>query len=195
MHYGRQSVHVAVMTDSSYVHSGLQGNAMRWRANGCVSAQGLVTNVDLWIDLMQVLDVSLAQFHWVQVPSYTDIAGNAGMHPKVGKSKSLDIDPISTWRSGISGVANGVLGTPLTFLGVPPAQDKCIDAAPGAPTVHCIRNSCSTHSLVVPFPLLLSQTGAGALGVHSRTVLKLLSAYGAPLCHFAPSGPCLSHTF
>ena len=64
------------MTDSSYVHSGLQGNAMRWRANGWVSPQGPVTNVDLWIDLMQVLDVSLAQFCWVKVPSHTDIAGN-----------------------------------------------------------------------------------------------------------------------
>ena len=76
MHFGQQAVQVAVMTDSSYVHSGLQGNAMRWRANGWVSAQGPVTNVDLWIDLMQILDVSLAQFSWVKVPSHAGIPGN-----------------------------------------------------------------------------------------------------------------------
>ena len=76
MHFGHQAVQVAVMTDSSYVHSGLQGNAMRWRANGWVSAQGPVTNVDLWIDLMQILDVSLAQFSWVKVPSHAGIPGN-----------------------------------------------------------------------------------------------------------------------
>ena len=76
MHFGQQAVHVAVMTHSSYVHLGLQGNAMRWRANGWVSAQGPVTNVDLWIDLMQILDVSLAQFSRVKVQSHAGIPGN-----------------------------------------------------------------------------------------------------------------------
>ena len=59
-HFGVQPIKLAIATDSSYVYSE-QGNALCWRSNGWVTAQGPVTNVDLWIQLMELMDQALAQ--------------------------------------------------------------------------------------------------------------------------------------
>ena len=40
----------AVATDSSYVYGGVQGSAIKWRAQQWVTSKGPVLNVDLWID-------------------------------------------------------------------------------------------------------------------------------------------------
>ena len=46
----------AVTTDSSYVYRGVQGSAIKWRAQHWVTNKGPVLNVDLWIEPLELLD-------------------------------------------------------------------------------------------------------------------------------------------
>ena len=41
-----------------------------------MTAQGPVTNVDLWIELMDLIDRSVALLECIKVPSHIGIAGN-----------------------------------------------------------------------------------------------------------------------
>ena len=45
--------------------------AWRWRSAGWVNKQGPVSNVDLWIRLLQLIDFSTLTIRWVKVPSHT----------------------------------------------------------------------------------------------------------------------------
>ena len=74
--YHESTLKVGVCTDSGYVYGGVQGGTLRWRASGWVTAQGPVTNVDLWIVLMDLLDSMRAVWEWIKVPSHVDIPGN-----------------------------------------------------------------------------------------------------------------------
>ena len=56
--YHMTEIKLAVCIDSVYVYGGLQGTTSRWRANGWVTTQGLVTNVDLWMLVMDLLDLA-----------------------------------------------------------------------------------------------------------------------------------------
>ena len=69
-------VKVAVAMDSSYVHGGLQGNALKWQARHWVTGRGSVINVDLWTELLSLLASSIATSVLVKVPSHVDIEGN-----------------------------------------------------------------------------------------------------------------------
>ena len=69
-----QDIKQATATDSAYVFSGLQGTPLRWRANGWVTVHGPVTNVDLWIELMDLIDRSVALVEWIKVPSHIGIS-------------------------------------------------------------------------------------------------------------------------
>ena len=71
-----QLVKVAVAMDSSCVHGGLQGYALKWQAQQWVTGRGPVINVDLWTELLSLLASSVATFVWVKVPSHVDIEGN-----------------------------------------------------------------------------------------------------------------------
>ena len=62
--------------DSQYVYDGLKGAAFRWRAAGWVGQSGPVCNVDLWIQLLELLDNVHATVRWLRVPSHTNIPGN-----------------------------------------------------------------------------------------------------------------------
>ena len=66
----------AVATDSSYVYGGVQGAAIKWRAQQWVTNKGPVLNVDLWIDLLELLDQALASYEWIKVPSHVQMEGN-----------------------------------------------------------------------------------------------------------------------
>ena len=50
----------AVATDFVYVYGGARCSAIRWRAQQWVTAKGPVLNVDMWIDLLELLDASVA---------------------------------------------------------------------------------------------------------------------------------------
>ena len=76
LHYHSRPIKVVICTDSAYVNSGAQGNALKWRANGWVSAQGPVTNVDWWVHLMDLLDRVTLVVDWIKVPSHVDILGS-----------------------------------------------------------------------------------------------------------------------
>ena len=69
-------IKLATATDSSYVYCGGQGSALKWRANSWVTAQGPVTNLDMWIRLMILIDQSKAHLAWIKVPSHTGLQGN-----------------------------------------------------------------------------------------------------------------------
>ena len=66
----------AVATDSSYVFGGVQGAAIRWRLQQWVTGQGPVLNVDLWIELLELLDNAIASYEWIKVPSHVQVEGN-----------------------------------------------------------------------------------------------------------------------
>ena len=73
--FGDRGIKLAVMVDSSYVEDGVQGNALKWRANGWLTVQGPITNMDLWIELMKCLDQAVAAIVWIKVLSHADIPG------------------------------------------------------------------------------------------------------------------------
>ena len=66
----------AVATDSSYVYGGVQGAAIKWRAQQWVTNKGPVLNVDLWIDLLELLDQASASYEWIKVLSHVQTEGN-----------------------------------------------------------------------------------------------------------------------
>ena len=66
----------AVATDSSYVYGGVQGSAIKWQAQHWVTSKGLVLNVDLWIELLKLLDSASASHEWIKVPSHVQVEGN-----------------------------------------------------------------------------------------------------------------------
>ena len=74
--FRHQSIKVAVAMDSSYVHGGLQGNALKWQAQHWVTGRGPVVNVDLWTELLSLLETLAATFVWVKGPSHANIEGN-----------------------------------------------------------------------------------------------------------------------
>ena len=74
--YKHRALSVAVATDSAYVHDGLQGKALQWKAAGWVTARGPGINVDLWDEMLEALVHSTSRFRWVKVPSHVDIAEN-----------------------------------------------------------------------------------------------------------------------
>ena len=114
-YYGMQSIRLAVATDSAYVFSGVQGTALRWRANGWVTAQGPVPNVDQWIDLMNLIDSAVATLEWIKVPSHSGIAGNdrADQLAEEGRKAS----PLYI-------TAGGRVPRPMTPLQTPPQRPQ-----------------------------------------------------------------------
>ena len=76
LHYQFSNLKIVVCTDSSYVHGGLQGGALNWRTSARVTPQGPVTNVDLWITLMNLVDATTVTREWLKVPSHVGSAGN-----------------------------------------------------------------------------------------------------------------------
>ena len=76
LHYHVSKSKVAVCMDFAYVYGGLQGGALRWRANGLSPTQGPCTNVDLRIIFMDLVDSTSATWVWIKVPSQRDILGN-----------------------------------------------------------------------------------------------------------------------
>ena len=66
----------AVAGDSSHLFGGVQGAAIRWRAQQWVTSKGPILNVDLWIELFELLDNALASYEWIQVPSHAQVEGN-----------------------------------------------------------------------------------------------------------------------
>mmetsp|Transcript_24458 Transcript_24458/g.38679 ORF Transcript_24458/g.38679 Transcript_24458/m.38679 type:complete len:133 (+) Transcript_24458:1225-1623(+) len=74
--FGSHNRKIAVAMDSEYVYSGLQGVAARWRQNRWVTASGPVSNVDLWIQLLDPVEASCSILHWVKIPSHAGLRGN-----------------------------------------------------------------------------------------------------------------------
>ena len=61
--FGALNRKIAVAMDSEYVYAGLQGSARRWQQNGLVSAIGPVSNLDLWIQLLDLIASSTTIFN------------------------------------------------------------------------------------------------------------------------------------
>ena len=69
---------LAIATDSQYAYDGVTGSAYRWRERGWVNKCGPVANVDLWIQLLSLIDSATMRLRLIKVPSHTVaiIAGN-----------------------------------------------------------------------------------------------------------------------
>ena len=39
-----------------------------------------MTNVDLWIEILELLDASVASYEWIKVPSHMQLEGNKRAH-------------------------------------------------------------------------------------------------------------------
>ena len=75
-HYALLPMKTAVAMDSVYVHNGLQGAALVWQSKHWVTTQGPIINVDLWMEILALLESLVATYLWVKVPSHVDIARN-----------------------------------------------------------------------------------------------------------------------
>ena len=71
---------ICVVTDSEYVVLGAGGGgggaARKWQQNGWVGSSGLLTNVRLWVELLDTLSYMGDRVQWVQVPSHVGLEGN-----------------------------------------------------------------------------------------------------------------------
>ena len=61
---------VAIATDSQCAYYGIVGAAWRWRPSGGVNQQGPVSNADLWMWLLHLVDNSSLAVRWIKVPSH-----------------------------------------------------------------------------------------------------------------------------
>ena len=75
-HFKSDDIKLVVVTDSQYVYDGLKGSAFRWREAGSVGPSGPDCNVDLWMELLELVDTVSPTLRWLRVPSHTDIPGN-----------------------------------------------------------------------------------------------------------------------
>ena len=53
-----------------------KAQSIPWRAQQWVTSKGPVLNVDLWIELLELLDVSVASYEWIKVPSHVQLEGS-----------------------------------------------------------------------------------------------------------------------
>ena len=67
---------ICVFTNSEYVVLGGGGVARKWQQNGWVGSRGPLTNVRLWVELLDVLSYMGDRVQWVQVPSHVGLEGN-----------------------------------------------------------------------------------------------------------------------
>ena len=92
---------ICVFTDSEYVvlgGGGGGGAARKWQQNGWVGSRGPLTNVRLWVELLDVLSYMGDRVQWVQVPSHVGLEGN-----EVANDLAID----GMCRSPLWGVVHG----------------------------------------------------------------------------------------
>ena len=89
----------------AYVHDGLQGNAMKWQAQLWVATQGPVINVDLWMELLHLLEDPKAEFVWVEVPSHVQLEGSDRADP---------LAALGRWASPLSLTVNHPAQAPVS---------------------------------------------------------------------------------
>ena len=79
-HFETSACKVCVITDSEYVVLGAGGGgggaAHQWQQNGWVGSRGPLTNVGLWVELLDILSYMGDRVQWVQVPSHVGLEGN-----------------------------------------------------------------------------------------------------------------------
>ena len=124
-HYRNRTLSVAVATDSAYVHDGLQGKAMQWKATGWVTARGPVINVDLWEEILDELLRSTCKFRWVKVPSHVDIVENEHADRLAERGRKL---------SPLYNTVHRAVRRPVTPPCSPPAPRTRADASTGPRT-------------------------------------------------------------
>ena len=74
--FGSANRKSVVAIDPEYTYAGLQGAAYRSRDNGWVASAGLVADVDLWQQPLDVLQSSCTIFQWVKILSHVGLHGN-----------------------------------------------------------------------------------------------------------------------
>ena len=68
--------HVCVVTDSEYVYLGATGKAEKWRSQGWMGSNGLLSNVHFWVELLELIEELGPRLHWLWAPSHVGLEGN-----------------------------------------------------------------------------------------------------------------------
>ena len=62
-----------ICPDSTFVVHGMLGRAYRWRSHKWQTQSGPVQHVDLWTQVLELLDVIGSEVQWLHIPSHTGI--------------------------------------------------------------------------------------------------------------------------
>lgn len=82
--------HATVVSNSDYLIDGMNGQATVWRNRGWRNKSGLVPNVDLWEELLNIS--GHISVNWGR--SYGDVSGWAAMAKQLAKEQRIDEDLI-----------------------------------------------------------------------------------------------------
>ena len=61
---------VCIVTDSQYVYWGATGKAAKWRSQGWVGGNGPLSNVNVWVDLLELIEQLGPSAQWLWAPSH-----------------------------------------------------------------------------------------------------------------------------
>ena len=65
-----------ICLDSTYVVEGVLGRAQKWQRHKWQTTSGLAHHVDLWTQVLDILDDIGPEIQWLHVPSHIGICGN-----------------------------------------------------------------------------------------------------------------------
>ena len=67
---------VCVVTDSEYVYLGAAGKAEKWRSQGWMGTNGPLSNVHMWVELLELIEELGPRLQWLWAPSHVGLEGN-----------------------------------------------------------------------------------------------------------------------
>ena len=81
---------VLICPDSLLVVDGVHGKAQKWRRHKWTGSAGPVSHVDLWTQVLDLIESAHSPTHWMHIPSHIGIKGNtrADHLADVGRRKS-----------------------------------------------------------------------------------------------------------
>ena len=69
-------IKVCIVTDSEYVYLGATGKAFKWRSQGWVGSKGPLSDVSLWVDLLELIDEMGPMAQWLWALSHVGLEGS-----------------------------------------------------------------------------------------------------------------------
>ena len=194
---------LAIATDSHYAYDGVTGSAYRWRERGWVNKCGPVANVDLWIQLLSLIDSATMRLRWIKVPSHTVavIAGNrhADHLAEVGRFSSPLYQVLSVPERPVISLELPFTPTPRRAQAVPRSVDILELATPLNETPVLVpgshhRTPATPPSIQhTPIHCLFGSPQGSHVSCHSvSSTPPRVSAFAQPSGLSSPSGSTVS---